>query len=129
MCSRHDDALLTWPSAPFALACHCMELVRAAGSSENPARGDHEPPELLGAAARMTSHDGQKKILLTITHEAATRIKAWVAIVRHGLRLIQEIAPQLDKPQRGFALVRCIVERLLNCGPKPNLGLTAWGSR
>lgn len=61
----------------------------------------------------MTSHAGQKKISLTITHEAATRIKALVANVRHGLRLIQETAPQLDSHQRWFALLRYLVERLL----------------
>lgn len=84
-------------------------------------------PKLLSALGRMTSHAGQKKILLTITHEAATQIKALVANVRHGLRLIQETAPQLDKPQRWFALVRYIVERILACAPKPNPGLSACG--
>ena len=82
-------------------------------------------PKLLSAVGRMTSHSGQKKILLTITHEAATQIKALVANVRHGLRLIQDTAPQLTKPQRWFALVRYIVERILACAPKPSLGMTA----
>ena len=82
-------------------------------------------PKLLSAVGRMTSHSDQKRILLTITHEAATQIKALVANVRHGLRLIQDTAPQLTKPQRWFALVRYIVERILACAPKPNLGLTA----
>ena len=43
---------------------------------------------------------------MTIAHEAATRIKALVANVRHGLRLIQETAPQLDSLQRWFAVLR-----------------------
>jgi hypothetical protein len=34
----------------------------------------------------------------------------------------------LSKPQRWFALVRHIVERMLACAPKPNLGLTALGT-
>jgi Transposase DDE domain group 1 len=85
-------------------------------------------PKLLSAVGRMTSHAGQKKILLTITHEAATQIKALVTNVRHGLRLIQEDAPQLPKTQRWFALVRYIVERILACAPKPSLGLTALGT-
>lgn len=84
-------------------------------------------PKLLSAVGRMTSHAGQKKILLTITHEAATQIKALVTNVRHGLRLIQETAPQLTKPQRWFALVRYIVEQILACAPKPNPGLSACG--
>ena len=76
----------------------------------------------------MTSHAGQKKILLTITHEAASQIKALVTNVRHGLSLIQATAPQLTKPQRWFALVRYIVERILACAPRPSLGLVALGT-
>ena len=64
--------------------------------------------------------------MLTITHEAATQIKALVANVRRGLQLIQTTAPQLTKPRRWFALVRYIVERILACAPKPNLGLSPW---
>jgi len=84
-------------------------------------------PKLLSAVGRMTSHAGQKKIMLTITHESAAQIKALVSHVRHGLRLIQDAAPQLTKAQRWFALVRYIVERILAFAPKPNLGLTALG--
>ena len=32
------------------------------------------------------------------------------------------------KSQHWFALVRYIVERILSCAPKPNLGLTALGT-
>ena len=85
-------------------------------------------PKLLSAVGRMTSHAGQKKILLTITHEAASQIRVLVTHVRHGLSLIQATAPQLTKPQRWFALVRYIVERILACAPKPNLGLVALGT-
>jgi hypothetical protein len=66
--------------------------------------------------------------LLTITHEATTQIKALVANVRHGLRLIQDTAPQLTKPQRWFALVRYIVEQIFACAPKPNFRLAALGT-
>jgi hypothetical protein len=85
-------------------------------------------PKLLSAVGRMTSHAGQKKILLTITHEAATQIKALVTNVRHGLSLIQATAPQLTKTQRWFALVRYIVARILTYAPKSSLGLTALGT-
>jgi hypothetical protein len=85
-------------------------------------------PKLLSAVGRMTSHSGQKKILLTITHEAAAQIKALVINVRHGLHLVQENAPQLTKPQRWVALVRYIVQQILAHAPKPNLGLTALAS-
>jgi hypothetical protein len=76
----------------------------------------------------MTSHAGQKKILLTLTHEAAHQIKGLVTNVRHGLRLIHDTAPQLTKSQRWIALVHYIVERILACAPRPNLGLVALGT-
>ena len=82
-------------------------------------------PKLLSAVGRMTSHGGQKKILLTITHEAAAQIKRLVANVHEGLSHILSTAPQLTKPERWFALVRYIVERILASQAKPNLGLTA----
>ena len=85
-------------------------------------------PKLLSAVGRMTSHAGQKKILLTLTHEAAHQIKRLVTNVRHGLRLIHDTAPQLTKSQRWIALVRYIVERILACAPRPNLGLVALGT-
>ena len=85
-------------------------------------------PKLLSAVGRMTRHAGQTKILLTITHEAAAQIKRLIVNVREGLRHVVQTAPQLDKPQRWFALVRYIVERILACQPKPNLGLTALAS-
>ena len=82
-------------------------------------------PKLLGAVGHMTSHAGQTKILLTITHEAQAQIKALVSNVRHGLSLIQANTPHLPRSQRWFALVRYIVEQILACAPKQNLGLTA----
>ena len=82
-------------------------------------------PKLLSAVGRMTSHAGQKRILLTITHEAANQIKALVRNVRDGIKLIQGAAPQLTKAERWFALVRYIVERIFSCAPKPNIGLLA----
>ena len=85
-------------------------------------------PKLLSAVGRMTSHAGQTKILLTITHEAAAQIKRLIVNVRAGLSHVRQTAPQLDKPQRWFALVRYIVERILASQPKPNLGLTALAS-
>ena len=82
-------------------------------------------PKLLSAVGRMTSHSGQTKILLTITHEAAAQIKNLIINVRAGLRHVRDTAPQLDKPQRWFALVRYIAERILAHQPQPNLGLSA----
>lgn len=61
----------------------------------------------------MTSHGGQHKILLTITHEAVGQIKRFVANVHAGLNHVMQTAPQLSKPQRWFGLVRHIVERIL----------------
>ena len=87
-------------------------------------------PKLLSAVGRMTRHAaGQKKILLTIAHEAAVQIKRLIVNVRAGLSHVRETAPQLDKPQRWFALVRYIVERILACQPKPNPGADGVGKR
>ena len=77
---------------------------------------------------RLTSHAGQKKTLLTITHEAAAPIKRLFVNVRAGLSYVRETAPQLDKPQRWFTLVRYTVERIPACQQKPNIGLTALAS-
>lgn len=85
-------------------------------------------PKLLSAVGRLTRHAGQNKILLTITHEAATQIKALVSNVRAGLSHIRQIAPQLDKAQCWAALVRYIVEKILACHPQPSPGLKALGS-
>ena len=85
-------------------------------------------PKLLSAVGRMSSHGGQKKILLTITHEAAAQIKRLVANVHAGLSHVMQSAPQLDKPQRWFALVRYIVAQILASQSKPNLALTAIAS-
>jgi hypothetical protein len=59
---------------------------------------------------------------------AAAQIKALVANGGHGLYLVQATAPQLTKSQQWFALVRYIVEQVLACAPKPNIGQTALGS-
>jgi hypothetical protein len=63
-----------------------------------------------------------------LTHEVGTQIKALVANVCRGPQLIQTHAPNLNKPPRWFALVRYIVEQILACAPKPNLGLNALGN-
>ena len=44
---------------------------------------------------------------------------------RNGIEPVRDTAPQLDKPQRWFALVRYIVERILAHQHQPNLGLIA----
>ena len=85
-------------------------------------------PKLLSAVGRMTSHAGKKKILLTITHEAAAQIKRLIANVREGLSHVRATAPQLTKPQYWVALVRYIVEKILARQTRPSLGLTALNS-
>ena len=63
---------------------------------------------------------GQKKILLTITHEAAAQIKGLIANVRAGLSHIRAIAPQLDKAHSWTALVRYIIDAILAYQTRPN---------
>ena len=84
--------------------------------------------KLLSAVGRLTSHGGQKKILLSVTHEAAAQIKRLIVNVRAGLSHVRATAPQLDKPQRWFSLVRYIVAQILACQPKPSPGLIALAS-
>ena len=81
-------------------------------------------PKLLSAVGRMTSHAGQKKTLLTITHEAAAQIKRLIVNVRAGLSHVRTNAPQLDKQQFWVALVRYIVEKILGFQTRPSPGLT-----
>ena len=85
-------------------------------------------PKLLSAVGRMTSHAGQKKILLTITHEAAAQIKQLIVNVRAGLSHVLATAPQLTKRQYWHALVRYIVEKILTYQTRPSPGLTALNS-
>jgi hypothetical protein len=75
-------------------------------------------PKLLNAVGRMTSHSGQQRILLSITHEAADQIKRFVANVRAGLIHVLKNAPQLDKTLRWYALVQYIVLRILASNPR-----------
>jgi Transposase DDE domain group 1 len=75
-------------------------------------------PKLLNAVGRMTSHSGQQRILLSITHEAADQIKRLVANVRAGLSHVLKNAPQLNKTQRWYALVQYIVVRILASNPR-----------
>ncbi|MDZ7814013.1 MAG: hypothetical protein U5L74_13290 [Ideonella sp.] len=47
-----------------------VELVRAAGASEDAPEAITSRPKLLSAVGKLTSHAGQKKVLLSVTHEA-----------------------------------------------------------
>ena len=76
----------------------------------------------------MTRHAGQNKLLLTITHEAAAQIKRLIVNLRAGLRYLRTTAPQLQHPQPWFSLVRYIVDQIVACKPKPNLGLSVLAS-
>jgi hypothetical protein len=85
-------------------------------------------PKLLAAVGRLTQHAGQTRILLTVTHEAVGQIKRLIANVRAGLSHIRAVAPQLDKSQRWFALVRYIVDRILAATHRPHPALLALDS-
>ncbi len=76
-------------------------------------------PLLLSGVARLTEHAGQARILLTLTHVAADKIKAMVANIRTGLETVLATAPQLTRLQRWGALVRYIVAKIVEAKP-PN---------
>lgn len=80
-------------------------------------------PLLLSGIARQTSHAGQTRLLVTLTHACVDQIKAMIANVRKGLDFVLASAPQLSKPERWMALVRYIIAQIIpsakHGGPSP----------
>lgn len=74
-------------------------------------------PLLLAGIARQTSHAGQPRLLVTLTHACASQVKAMVANVRKGLDFVISSAPQLTKLERWRAIVQYIIARIL---PSPH---------
>ena len=75
-------------------------------------------PMLLAGVGRLTEHAGQSRLLLTLSHAAGDQIKAMIVNVRKGLDHILASAPQLPKAGRWPALVRYIVDKIINARPK-----------
>jgi hypothetical protein len=75
-------------------------------------------PLLLAAVGRITSHSGQIRILLSVTHAAAEQVKALVDNVRKGLTHVLATVPQLPSLQRWQALVRYIVAEIFSAEAK-----------
>lgn len=60
-------------------------------------------------------------MLLTLTHAAATRIKSLVSNVREGLQYVRGLAPQMEIGHYWQALVRYIVDKIMDeKRPNPN---------
>jgi hypothetical protein len=75
-------------------------------------------PMLLAGVGRLTEHAGQSCLLLTLSHAAGDQIKAMIVNVRKGLDHVLASAPQLPKAGRWPALVRYIVDKIINARPK-----------
>jgi len=75
-------------------------------------------PMLLAGVGRLTEHAGQSRLLLTLSHAAGDQIKAMIVNVRKGLDHVLASAPQLPKAGRWPALVRYIVDKIINARPK-----------
>ena len=75
-------------------------------------------PMLLAGVGRLTEHAGQSRLLLTLSHAAVDQIKAMIVNVRKGLDHVLASAPQLPKAARWPALVRYIVDKIINARPK-----------
>lgn len=75
-------------------------------------------PMLLAGVARLTEHAGQSRLLLTLAHAAGDQIKTMIANVRKGLEAVLASAPQLTKQERWKALVRYIVEKIIEAKTK-----------
>ena len=69
-------------------------------------------PLLLAAVGRITTHGGQTRVLLSVTHAAAAQVQALVANVRKGIAQVLTTAPQLPPIQRWRSLVRYIVAQI-----------------
>ncbi len=70
-------------------------------------------PMLLAGIARKTSHAGQARLLVTLTHACADQIKGMIANIRKGLDTILATAPQLPKLDRWRMLVRYIIRQMM----------------
>ncbi len=70
-------------------------------------------PLLLAGVARHTSHAGQSRLLVTLTHACADQIKSMIANVRKGLATVLESTPQLPKSDQWTALVRYIIRKIV----------------
>lgn len=70
-------------------------------------------PKLLSAVGRLSSHARVNKIVLALTHEAATHIKTMLANVRAGVEHIRAAAPQLAGKHRWYPLARYIIDKIL----------------
>ena len=75
-------------------------------------------PMLLAGVGRLTEHAGQSRLLLTLSHAAGDQIQAMIVNVRKGLDHVLASAPQLPKAGRWPALVRYIVDKIINARPK-----------
>ena len=74
-------------------------------------------PKLLSAVGKLTTHSRINKIVLALTHDAASQIKAMITNIRAGVVHIRGIAPQLLGNQRWYALARYIANKILTFVP------------
>lgn len=78
-------------------------------------------PQLLSGLGKLTSHARVNKIVLVLTHEAASHIKAMLANVRAGVEHIRSAAPQLAGAHRWYALARYIADKILAFVPNTQI--------
>jgi len=82
-------------------------------------------PLLLAAVGYMTEHAGKTRVLLSVTHAAVTKVKAFVANVRAGLEHIRTTTPQLSSALRWRELVHYIVDKILTAKRQNHAKTTA----
>lgn len=75
-------------------------------------------PLLLAGIAKLTEHAGQSRILLTVTHAAIDKIKSMITNVHNGLDFIAKTTPQLVKIEKWKALVRYIIQKIIDTKSK-----------
>lgn len=70
-------------------------------------------PKLLSAVGKLSTHSRINKIVLALTHEAASHIKAMIVNIRAGVEHLRGTAPQLVGHQRWYLLARYIANKIL----------------
>lgn len=118
--STHDIERCTLTARAVALIYNWWSWYVRLAHPKARLEGITSRPKLLAAVGRMTQHARATKIVLALTHEAASQIKKLIANVREGLSHIRATAPQLTASQRWPLLLRYIVDRIVAHRRTPN---------
>jgi hypothetical protein len=66
----------------------------------------------------LNEHASQSRLYLTINHASSDKIKDMISNVRKGIDHIRQSAPQLTKIEYWKAMLKYIIEKMMDCLPK-----------